>query len=108
MPITTIHPDGTPFRGKRIDPDAKAKLTVIRRALEGLKDSAFFDSAQILDSPETPDAQVILDFPSVITFSGAKKNFLPAILNAADAYTVIRTDAGFRVTATVLGYWKED
>lgn len=106
--IIHLNADETPFSGKTPDPDAAAKLDIIRRSLKALEGDPFLDGAKIADDPSSPNAQVILDFPTVITFSGAKKSFLPAILNAADAYTVIRTEAGFRVVATILNYWKED
>lgn len=107
MPINAIHRDGTPFHGTEVNEDAKAKLRVIQRAVYELKASAFLKSADVQADPGSPNAQIILEFPSVITFSGERKGLLPSILNLADNYTIIKTDGGIYVTVTVLNYWKE-
>ena len=72
MPINAIHRDGTPFHGTEINEDAKAKLQVIQRAVDELKASAFLKSADVQADPGSPNAQIILEFPSVITFSGER------------------------------------
>ena len=107
MSIHTIHKDGTPFHGTEINEDAKAKLQVIQKAVAQLKEPAFLKSAEIQADASSPNAQIILEFPSVITFSGERKGLLPSILNLADNYTIIKTDGGIRITVTVLRYWKE-
>lgn len=98
---------GMPFKGNVKDPDKAAKLEILKKAAGDLSASSFVSSYTIMEGPENRNAQIKLSFPDVITFNGERKDKLPAILNLADNYTIIKTNNGFCITVTVLDLWKE-
>ena len=99
--------NGKPFEGNVKDQDKAAKLEILKKAAGELSASSFVSSYTIMEGPESPNAQIKLNFPDVITFNGERKDKLPAILNLADNYTIIKTNNGFCITVTVLDLWKE-
>lgn len=107
MEIKTRNMDGTFFHGKTIDEDAAAKMQVLKKALDSLRSSSFLKEYEIQDAPNNPTAQIILTFPSVITFRGDMKGFLPSMLNLADNYVIMTSENQIRVTLMITDYWKE-
>lgn len=105
--IFDVSTNGKSFYGQNMDPDKKAKMELLKKAVADLAKSSFVKEYTVQEGPENRNAQILITFPDVITFNGERKDKLPAILNLADTYTFIRIPNGFRLTVTILDLWKE-
>lgn len=105
--ILELSEQGIPFHGKTTDPDKTAKFEILKRAAADLAESPFVEKVTVDAASTHRNAQVLIDLPAAATFRSDRKDKLPAILNLADTYTIIKTASGVRVTATILDLWKE-
>lgn len=105
--ILELSEQGIPFHGTSMDADKAAKFEILKHAAAELADSPFVEKVTVSGTNNSRNAQVLIDLSAATVFRGDRKNKLPALLNLADTYTIIKTDAGVRITASILDLWKE-
>lgn len=108
--IHTLSQSGKPFRGTVQDPDKEAQYELLKRMAAGLASGGGFVQDVTVEPCDgsSPNVHVFVDFPDTVLFRTERKETVPAMMNAADSWTLsTRNDGGIRLTLTILNIWKE-
>lgn len=101
---------GGPFHGTMQDPNKAAQYELLRRMASDLVAGGGFvqDVTVEPNDGSSPNVHVFVDFPDTVLFRTERKETIPAMMNAADSWTLsVRDGGGIRLTLTILNLWKE-
>lgn len=108
--VQVLNDKGVPFHGKTQDAGKAALYAHLKKMASDLaEDGGFVQSVTAEPSDGgAPNVHVFVDFPDTVFFRIERKGTVPAMMNAADSWTLsVRNDGGIRLTLTVINLWKE-